>query len=91
MNIGVPILGSVGELPPKHPWLKFFEWLGQYGEIYGCTLAGTHIAVISSPRIAEDLLVRRSDIFSSRPKLPALIPDSRTSMHYIALMSEGCE
>lgn len=89
MNLGIPVLGSVPQLPQKQPWLKFYEWSKDFGPIYECNLAGLNHVIISSPKIVEDLFVRRSNIYSDRPDIPAIMHDCRTSMHYVPLMGEG--
>jgi hypothetical protein len=71
--------------------MKFYEWSKKYGPIYECNLAGLNLVLISSPKIVEDLLVRRSNIYSDRPEIPAIMHDCRTSMHYVPLMREGGE
>lgn len=90
-DTGLPILGSVHELPTKHTWLKFHSWAKSYGPIYQVNLAGDNIVWISSPKIADDLLMKRQSIYSSRPYFPAIMHDSRTSMHYLPLMANGRE
>ncbi|KAK3073962.1 hypothetical protein LTR53_003966, partial [Teratosphaeriaceae sp. CCFEE 6253] len=69
---GLPIIGSVHELPERNSWLKFHEWSLQYGPIYQVNLAGTNHVWIARDRIAHDLLSKRSAIYSDRPSIPAL-------------------
>lgn len=31
---GIPVFGSLFELPPKHPGAKLLEWAAEYGDMY---------------------------------------------------------
>ena len=86
---GVPILGSVPELPAKHSWLQFHEWSKTYGPICQVKLLNDTIVLISDPKIAEDLLVKRSANYSSRAHFPAIWGDCATDVHYLPLMAHG--
>ncbi|KAF2721857.1 cytochrome P450 [Polychaeton citri CBS 116435] len=86
---GLPVIGSVHELPGKCSWMKFHEWGQQYGPIYQVNLAGSNHVWISSDKIAHDLLSKRSGIYSDRPFIPALEQDNRTSGQYLPLMSRN--
>ncbi|KAK0930088.1 hypothetical protein LTR29_016781 [Friedmanniomyces endolithicus] len=86
---GLPIIGSVHELPEKNSWLKFHEWGQKYGPIYQVNLAGTNHVWITRDKIARDLLTKRSAIYSDRPFIPALEQDNRTSGQYLPLMSRN--
>ncbi|KAI1144410.1 cytochrome P450 [Hypoxylon sp. FL0543] len=80
----LPLIGRVHDVPANSTWLKFHEWSKEYGPIYQTEMFGTVHVWISSERIANDLLSRRSAIYSDRPLIPNL-PDNRTSGHYLAL------
>ncbi|KAM0470198.1 hypothetical protein ACHAPX_010084 [Trichoderma viride] len=67
---GVPILGNLPQVPLTHSWLKFKQWADQYGPLYSLSLAGNRHVVVSTERIANDLLRGRGNIYSSRPYLP---------------------
>jgi len=84
---GLPVLGSVHEVPEKNSFLKFHQWGEKYGPIYQVNLAGTNHIWISRDDIAKDLLSKRSAIYSDRPHIPALRQDNRTSSQYLPLMS----
>ena len=58
------------QLPPHHTWLKFKDWADQYGPIYKISLAGTEHVIISSEKIANDLLRERGNFYSDRDQAP---------------------
>ncbi|KAF1991979.1 cytochrome P450 [Aulographum hederae CBS 113979] len=86
---GLPIIGSVAEIPDELSWMKFAEWGKEYGPIYQCNLAGSNHVWISSDQIAHDLLSKKGAIYSDRPHIPALIDDNRDSGQYLPLMSKN--
>ncbi|KAF2851659.1 cytochrome P450 [Plenodomus tracheiphilus IPT5] len=51
-------------------WFKFSEWAEQYGPIYQYKSYGRVNVVISTEKIANDLLRERGTIYSSREQLP---------------------
>ena len=69
-SIGVPFLGNLPEIPPKHSWLKFKEWADQYGPVYRLNIAGTSHIIISSEKIANDLMRERGNIYNDRDQAP---------------------
>jgi hypothetical protein len=88
---GLPVIGSVHELPERNSWMKFHEWGLKYGPIYQCNLAGVNHVWITRDEVAHDLLSKRSAIYSDRPFIPALEQDNRTSGQYLPLMSQNGE
>lgn len=86
---GLPLIGSVHELPEELSWIKFHEWGLKYGPIYQCNLAGQNHVWISTDAIARDLLSKKAAIYSDRPHIPALIADNRDSGQYLPLMSKN--
>lgn len=86
---GLPIIGSVADLPQKLIHIKFADWGKQYGPIYQVNLAGANHVWISRDHIARELLSKRKNIYSDRPHIPALIDDNRDSGQYLPLMSKN--
>ncbi|KAL9115954.1 MAG: hypothetical protein Q9227_000322 [Pyrenula ochraceoflavens] len=66
---GLPLLGKLLQIPPTHSWLQFKTWANQYGPLYGISIAGRPQAIVSSEKIANDLLRERGSIYSSREQL----------------------
>jgi len=86
MRTGVPILGAVPQLPSKDIYLRLYEWSKKYGPIYQVDLVGTNYVWLCSHKVADDLLGKKSMIYSGRPRM-ATGEDNRTSMHYVPLMA----
>ena len=68
---GKPLVGNLLDIPPYHSWLKFKKWADQYGPIFRLSIAGREHYVVSTEKIANDLLRERGTIYSSREQLPA--------------------
>ncbi|CAG8214192.1 unnamed protein product [Penicillium olsonii] len=67
---GKPIVGNLFQIPPCHSWLKFKEWASTYGPIFQLNLAGRQHIVLSTEKVANDLLRERGTYYSSREFLP---------------------
>ncbi|KAK7446349.1 hypothetical protein VKT23_014555 [Stygiomarasmius scandens] len=65
---GLPFLGNVFQFA-QYPWLRFTKWGETYGPIFSLNLAGQPAIVINSHQAAVDLLNRRAEIYSNRPRL----------------------
>ena len=63
-------MGNLPQLPAYHTWLKFKEWADEYGPIYKISLAGTEHVIISSEKIANDLMRERGNLYSDRDQAP---------------------
>ena len=64
------MIGNLLDIPAKHSWLKFKEWADQYGPIYRLNVMGRNVVVVSTEKIANDLLRERGNLYSSREQLP---------------------
>ncbi|KIJ05370.1 hypothetical protein PAXINDRAFT_93553 [Paxillus involutus ATCC 200175] len=68
----IPILGNIRGIDTRRPWRTYAKWGEKYGGIIYTRLLGQEIIVINSEKVAQDLLDRRSQNYSSRPA--SLIP-----------------
>ncbi|KAI5806620.1 cytochrome P450 [Peziza echinospora] len=66
--IPIPILGNKWELPLRKPWYKLKQWTDKYGSIVTVWTGRRPTIVIGDPKVASDLLDKRSSIYSSRPR-----------------------
>ncbi|KAL1661014.1 cytochrome P450 [Schizophyllum commune] len=65
----LPIIGGLLSMPNEREWLTFAEWGRTYGDICSVSVLRQTMIIINSPRIAMDLLDRRSAIYSDRPSI----------------------
>ncbi|KAI0339656.1 cytochrome P450 [Trametopsis cervina] len=65
---GMPIVGNVFQMMTPKTWLLLTEWTKTYGPIYSLNIVGIPVVVIGSAEVAADLLDRRADSFSDRPR-----------------------
>ncbi|KAJ7660445.1 cytochrome P450 [Mycena rosella] len=75
--LGLPILGNIHQIG-QQPWITFTQWRHKYGEFVAYSarsgpllylnIAGTPTLILSSHKVATDLLDRRSMIYSDRPR-----------------------
>ena len=68
----IPLIGNKLEVPQKHPWIRFQEWAKEYGPIYTIWLGRRPTIIVSDPNIAVELLEKRSNKYSSRPRFVAM-------------------
>ena len=68
----MPLLGNAPDLA-KDPYLipSFNKWANLYGPIAQFKILGQKHVVISSDKIADDLLSKRGNIYSNRGVPPA--------------------
>ncbi|KAI9567149.1 cytochrome P450 [Boletus coccyginus] len=65
---GLPLLGNVLQITGGNQWTTFTSLRNKFGDIIYLNVAGNHMVVISSQKIAADLLDRRAGIYSDRPR-----------------------
>ncbi|PFH51132.1 hypothetical protein AMATHDRAFT_80422 [Amanita thiersii Skay4041] len=66
--LGLPLIGNWYQLPEVKPWRQFAEWNRQYGPAISFFLGSTPVIVLGTAQAAWDLLEKRSEIYSSRPR-----------------------
>ncbi|KAI3615926.1 cytochrome p450 [Moniliophthora roreri] len=64
---GSAIVGNFFDIPQKKPWVVYKGWARQYGDIMHLEMLGDHVVILNNVNIANDLLEKRSRIYSSRP------------------------
>ena len=62
----LPFVGN--KLPTSKPWIQFQEWSKVYGPIFTIWVGRRPTLVISDSNIAVDLMEKRSNKYSSRPR-----------------------
>jgi hypothetical protein len=65
----LPLIGNLHQAPAGSPWVTFQKWVDQYGPLVSADFAGSNVIIIGNYDIAKDLLDRRANVYSSRPRL----------------------
>lgn len=68
---GKPLVGNLPDIPKKHSWLQFKKWADEYGPLMRLTMAGQEHYVVSTEKVANDLLRERGSSYSGRAQAPA--------------------
>ncbi|KAL4914581.1 cytochrome P450 [Aspergillus aurantiobrunneus] len=65
------LIGNLGDLPPpgQQDWVHWLKYKASYGPISSNTVFGQTIIILNDSRIAFDLLEKRSNAYSSRPRM----------------------
>jgi cytochrome P450 len=63
-------LGNLPDIPPVHSWFRFKEWADKYGSVFRLNLMGRNLVVVSTEKVANDLLRERGTLYSSREQSP---------------------
>ncbi|KAK1227700.1 hypothetical protein PQX77_009288 [Marasmius sp. AFHP31] len=65
---GLPLLGNMFQLPTSFEWVTYNRWCKEFDtDIIHLNAVGVSIVVLNSMKAAEDLVEKRSTIYSSRP------------------------
>ncbi|KDQ16499.1 hypothetical protein BOTBODRAFT_30835 [Botryobasidium botryosum FD-172 SS1] len=61
-----PIIGNLRHIVPESTWFRYTEWKAVYGDIVHFTVLGTHVTVLNSYEVANEILGKRAT-YHSRP------------------------
>ncbi|KAI0326117.1 cytochrome P450, partial [Cubamyces sp. BRFM 1775] len=64
---GLPLLGNVYDIPRPTPWVTYRDLAAKYGDVICVRLLGHPVIVLSSLTAVNDLLEKRSAVYSDRP------------------------
>lgn len=64
----LPFVGNKPLIPTSSPWIQFEKWSRTYGPIFTLWIGRRPTIIISDPNVAVDLLEKRSNKYSSRPR-----------------------
>jgi hypothetical protein len=65
----IPFIGNKFDIPKSQPWIHFQDWSQRYGPIFTLWIGRKPTLIISDPNIAVDLMEKRSNKYSSRPRM----------------------
>ncbi|KAJ7247337.1 cytochrome P450, partial [Mycena rebaudengoi] len=69
----LPLVGNLFDMPRKFEWETYMQWSREYNsDIIHLNVAGASIIVLNSVEAANDLLVKRSSIYSDRARMTML-------------------
>jgi cytochrome P450 len=68
----LPFVGNNLQLPKSQPWIQFEQWSKKYGPIFTIWIGRKPTVVLSDPIIAQELMEKRSNKYSSRPRMVAM-------------------
>ncbi|KAK7017743.1 cytochrome P450 [Favolaschia claudopus] len=85
----LPVVGNLFDVPPTFQFKKFTQWSKEYNsDILHLNVVGTSMIVLSSFEATDDLLERRSAIYSDRHRFPMV--NELMGWHFnIGLMKYG--
>ncbi|KAF2099887.1 cytochrome P450 [Rhizodiscina lignyota] len=65
----IPFIGNKFQIPQSKPWVQFEKWSKQYGPIFTLWFGRKPTLVIADPQVAVDIMEKRSNKHSSRPRM----------------------
>lgn len=65
----LPLIGNLHQAPKDAPWITFSQWVEQYGPLVSVDFGGTNVIIIGDYDTARDLLDKKANIYSSRPRM----------------------
>lgn len=63
----LPLIGNLLDIPQKKEWLTYNSWNEQYGDVVYIEALGQKIVILGSATAVNDLMERRSAVYSDRP------------------------
>ncbi|KAJ7208999.1 hypothetical protein GGX14DRAFT_633191, partial [Mycena pura] len=67
---GWPIIGNLFGVPTEFEWLHWATYKGIYGAVSYTTVFGKEIVILNTLGEGNDMLDKRSSIYSGRPMMP---------------------
>ncbi|KAK6064227.1 hypothetical protein SCUP234_10458 [Seiridium cupressi] len=67
-----PFIGNQHQLSKSKPWIQFESWSRKFGPMFTVWIGRRPTLVLSDPKIAQELLEKRSTKYSSRPRMVAM-------------------
>lgn len=65
----LPIIGNLHQAPADAGWVTFQKWVEQYGPLVAVDFGGTNVIIVGDYETARDLLDKKANIYSSRPRM----------------------
>jgi hypothetical protein len=65
----LPVIGNLLDIPQEKEWLTYRSWNEQFGDVVFVEALGQKIVVLGSAAAVNDLMERRSAVYSDRSSL----------------------
>ncbi|KAJ7649001.1 cytochrome P450 [Mycena polygramma] len=66
---GLPLIGNMLDLPKRESWQVYLDWSKTYNsDLLTMKVPGAHFFILNSAKVMQDLLVKRPNIYSNRPR-----------------------
>lgn len=65
----LPLIGNLHQAPKEAVWVTYQKWVQQYGPLVYLNFGGTNVLLIGDDEVAKDLLDKKANIYSSRPRM----------------------
>jgi hypothetical protein len=65
----LPLIGNLHQAPTTAAWVVFKKWVQEYGPLVSADFGGTNVIIIGDYETARELLDKRGNIYSSRPRM----------------------
>ncbi|KAJ3850502.1 cytochrome P450 [Lentinula lateritia] len=82
---GWPLIGNLLDLPTAYEWEVFAKWGERWGAIGPIPNLGTTVVVINSYKRCQEMLDKKSNVYSDRPYVPMAMEliEMRDSMGFL--------
>lgn len=72
----LPVIGNLLDIPTEREYETYTRWKDEYGDVTYLSALGNDLVILNSVQAANDLLDKRSLIYSDRPYIPMVQEDS---------------
>lgn len=79
----LPLIGNLHQAPTDVPWVTYQKWIRQYGPIISAQFGDNTVVFIGDATIARELLDKRGDIYSDRPRMVMAGENLTKGMHLL--------
>jgi len=66
---GLPFIGNLLQAPTEAIWTTYERWIEQYGPLVYANFGGTDVLLIGDYEVAKELLDKKANIYSDRPRM----------------------
>ncbi|KAF8509773.1 cytochrome P450 [Hysterangium stoloniferum] len=66
------LIGNLRDIPTRNEWETYSKWHKKYGDLVYLNVLGTSLLYVHTAEMANELLEKKSAIYSDRPTIPML-------------------